>query len=115
MNTRRSIKLLIPLAVMMLAIPMAVSAEHKEASYRDVLNEADANHRTALTRCDTLTAKSRAQCRDEAEETLQRQRSQAEKQREAGYEAAMEKCEPLHFNAQDVCEKEAAATYGKNN
>jgi hypothetical protein len=113
MNTKRTLMLFIALAAMALAVPTAVSAADPN-SYRDALDAAQENYRKTLTQCDSLSNKSRSQCRDEAEDTLEKQQRQAERQREAGYEAAMEKCESLHFNNQDVCEKEAAADYGKN-
>jgi vacuolar-type H+-ATPase subunit H len=115
MNTRKLPKLFTLLAAIMLSVPLAVmAAEGKENSYRDALNDADANFRAALASCDKLRKEARENCREEAEDSLEKQRRQAERQREAGYEAALEKCEPLHFNAQDSCEKDAAETYGKN-
>lgn len=103
------------LAALALSLPMAaIAAEGKHNSYRDALNDADANFRAALASCDKLRPDARENCREEAEDSLEKQRRQAERQREAGYEAALEKCEPLHFNAQDSCEKDAAETYGKN-
>lgn len=121
MNARITRKPFIAFVVICATVPLAVMATHDRRDRRDVpeyqhiLNEADANYRSALAQCDDLSEKSRRQCRNEAQDTLQRQREMAEQQRVAGYESAMEKCEPLHFNAQDVCEKEAAATYGENN
>jgi ABC-type transporter Mla subunit MlaD len=117
MKIRKLPKLFTLLAAIMLSAPLAaVAADGKENSnsYRDALNDADANFRAALASCDKLRKEARENCREEAEDSLEKQRRQAERQREAGYEAALEKCEPLHFNAQDSCEKDAAETYGKN-